>query len=90
MKIQHFLTKRARRYIAQVLNEYDREIAPHLSDDLNVQLASEAFKTRVRSAFNHLATDAGDCAEEIEINELAQEARDKLGIRRQPTGAPTA
>lgn len=78
--------RRKARYMAQILEGFEREIEPHLNgcDPGAVQ----DFKGLVRARLNALATDANDLMKlgdrAMEQNQLGQELRDGL----HPTGRP--
>lgn len=77
-----YIHKRKARYMAQVLEAFENDIEPFLTDEANT--ARQNFKGLVRARINALATDAADLMSldgQVQ-NEVALDLRDQL----QPTG----
>lgn len=78
-------TKR-RRYLANILSDFERNVEPHLRASRDAASAVEAFKGLVRAKLNALAVDAigviqlGD-GDEVAINAAAEDLKDRLGVR---------
>lgn len=80
-----YVQKRKGKYMAQVLEEFEKVIEPHLTPEAEGDVQS--FKGLVRMRMNALATDAIDLmalGEAGEQNGVAMEIRDRL----HPTGRP--
>lgn len=77
-----YIHKRKARYMAQVLEAFEEQIEPFLSDDANA--ARQNFKGLVRARINALATDAVDLMslDGQEQNGFGLDLRDQLD----PTG----
>lgn len=82
MDLKGYIHKRKRRYLAQVLEQFEKSIEPHLPE--TARKAKEDFKALVRMRLNALAVDACDAIGEQEINGAAQDLRDRL----HPEGRP--
>lgn len=88
MDKQAAVHRRKKRYMAQILGQFDEEVAPHLPSDV-----ADRFKGAVREKLHAFALDAN------EINSLkpgeeqnghAVELRDRLGISPRPTTRSTS
>lgn len=78
-----YVQKRRGKYLAQVLEDFERRLEPHLPPSAAGEV--QAFKGLVRARMNALAVDAIDIYTLGERNGLAQEFRDSL----HPTGHPS-
>lgn len=79
-----YIRKRRAKYMAQVLEAFELDIEPHVTNKGAVQ----SFKGLVRARFNALAVDCTDLmalnARAEQMNGAAQDVRDSL----HPTGRP--
>lgn len=79
-----FLQKRSRRHMARVMEHYEKFVEPHLKDDL-ARSDSDKFKGCLRDVIKELTSDGTDIIEAVqngeEINGIAIEMRDRLGVR---------
>jgi len=73
--------RRKRRYLAQVLDAFERDIEPHLPPAAAGNIQS--FKGLVRVRLDALARDASDVVD-AEVNGAAQEVRDRLHTTGRP------
>lgn len=75
-----YIQRRARRKMAQLLDQFEREVEPWVPAD-----AAERFKREVRRKVNALATDAQEVielTEDTELNGVAIQIRDRIGATR--------
>lgn len=84
----YWLQGRRKRYLAQVLSEFERLIEPMIPTIPAAEMPDvKEFKGIVRARFNALAVDATDIYEQTErgtqVNAEAQRLKDRLG-----TGTP--
>lgn len=84
MDPQAWVHKRKGRYMAQILDSFEKTIQPHLPAEASSDV--QAYKALVRARLKALADDAADLLglDGGEINGIAQEFRDRLS----PTGRP--
>ncbi len=85
MDRSEYIHKRKRKYMAQVLEDFEQRIEPHLPESAAKEV--DGFKGLVRMRMNALATDAVDISslgENGAQNEMGQEIRDRL----HPAGRP--
>lgn len=78
-----YVEKRSKRYMAQVLEDFERDLEPTLLEaGLNGQV--QAFKGTVRAKIKALATDAKDLMnlDGIALNEVALDLRDQAAPTR--------
>lgn len=74
-----YVHKRKRKYMAQVLEVFERTIEPLLPESDQNRKKIEDFKALTRMRLNALAVDACDVMDgEVEINGAGQDVRDKL------------
>lgn len=79
MDIATFIQQRRKRYLAQVLDDFETTVLPHIPSDASTDV--ETFKARVRQKMNALAVDAIEAKElgdHTQINGLAVEHRDQV------------
>lgn len=87
--VTRYIQGRRRRYLAQMLGEFEQRVEPHL-DLKNPQVNQDvkAFKALVRMRVNALAVDAKDALKAAlsgeSINQAGQDLRDRL----HPEGRP--
>lgn len=78
---REFIDKRANRYIAQILAEFEQKVVPHV--DRSGAGEIQNFKGVVRGKLNDFAGDANEAWRLVEAgmtrNLLAQELRDSIG-----------
>lgn len=93
--VTRYIQGRRRRYLAQMLGEFERSVEPHLNlNDPAVIGGVNEFKALVRMRLNALAVDAVDALkatlEGKSINQAGQDLRDRLHPegRPQPTRRP--
>lgn len=87
--VTRYIQGRRRRYLAQMLGEFERRVEPHLDlEDRRVADDVKEFKALVRMRLNALAVDAADALRAAlsgeSINQAAQDLRDRL----HPEGRP--
>lgn len=87
--VTRYIQGRRRRYLAQVLGEFEAKVEPHLDlDDRGVERDVKNFKALVRMRLNALAVDAADALKAAlqgkSINQAGQDLRDRL----HPEGRP--
>jgi hypothetical protein len=82
----HYIQKRRKKYLAQVLEEFETVIVPLLLVNAESD-AVQNFKGLVRRKMNALAVDATDVMSLTgEVNGFAVEVRDRLDPEGRPTG----
>lgn len=81
---EQYVQLRRKRYLAQVLDSFEKEIQPHLPAGTEGQV--QDFKGLCRARFNALAVDAIDLMNlgGDAINGAGQDVKDRL----EPTGRP--
>ncbi len=80
-----YIHKRKRKYMAQTLEAFERDIEPHLPPEVDGQV--QGFKGLVRARFNALAVDSEDIiglGENVVLNGAAQDLRDQLSATGRP------
>lgn len=81
VEYKEFIDKRANRYMAQILSEFEQKIVPHLSRDAAGEIQN--FKGVVRGKLSDFAGDANEAWRLVEAgmvrNQLGIEARDAIG-----------
>lgn len=81
-----YVQKRRGRYLAQILDHFEKHIEPHLGPEAGADV--QDFKGLVRARMNALAVDCTDLMklgdEALEQNGVAQDLRDRID----PTGRP--
>lgn len=79
-----YIQKRRRKYLAQVLEEFEEKIVPLLPQNADGEV--DAFKAMVRRKMNALAVDATDVMNlDGEVNGVAVELRDRLHADGRPS-----
>jgi hypothetical protein len=79
MRIRDYIQKRRGRYLAQLLDEFERDIVPLLPEGSDRAVAT--FKSTVRRKFQALATDSFEVlsvGNDIALNGVALDLRDDL------------
>jgi len=80
---EQLVIQRRGRYMAQVLDEFERDLEPHLPASLAG--AVQGFKGTVRDRFKWFARDSIDLldmtAQGLSQNEIARQFRDRVGER---------
>lgn len=74
-----FIDNRRGRYLAQLMEEYERLVLPHLPDEARAD--SDAFKVQVRRKMRAMATDCAEIAQHepgLQVNGLALQQRDQV------------
>lgn len=85
MDLPGYIHKRKRRYMAQVLERFEKNILPALPQDDTTRKKTEDFKALVRMRMNALAVDAVDAVTNPgHLNGASQDLRDRL----HPEGRP--
>lgn len=78
-----YVHKRKRKYMAQVLETFEKLIEPLLPKDKQTEKVVKDFKALIRARINALAVDACDVMGN-DLNGAGQELRDRLD----PEGRP--
>lgn len=79
MDIATFIQQRRKRYLAQLLDDFETTLLPHLPETAEADV--NTFKANVRRKMNALAVDAIEAkqlGETTQINGLAVEHRDHV------------
>lgn len=84
MDIKGYVHKRKRKYMAQVLEHFERYIETLIPATPENRKQIEDFKALIRMRLNALAVDACDCLGGQTPNGVGQALRDRL----HPTGRP--
>lgn len=83
MDKQEYVHRRKKRYMAQLLEDFEKNVQPHLPPDV-----AEDFKGMTRRKLHALALDACEIIHlkpGEEMNGVAVELRDRLGAGQRPT-----
>lgn len=86
MDRRQYVHKRKRRYMAQVLERFERDVEPHLPSTVTPQV--DDFKALVRMRFNALAVDAADLMSSEQINGYALDLKDRIHPEGRPNRDP--
>lgn len=86
MERSEYIQKRRRKYLAQVMDFFDDQVAPLLPLGTDLTVVDE-FRGLCRAKFNALAVDATDVMnlDGYQLNGLADDVKDRLHAERTAT-----